>query len=698
MVETSLPSEAPVSALSEREARQELKRLARLIQEHDRLYHQQDAPRISDAAYDALKRRNALIEERFPHLVRADSPSSRVGGPIKEGFGRVAHTVAMMSLSNALNQEEVVAFLNRLRRFLKLEAEAPILLSAEPKIDGLSASLLYEGGQFVRGATRGDGQVGEDITDNLRGVSGVPRVLSGKDVPVRFEVRGEVYMGHEDFRILNARQEKAGEKLFANPRNAAAGSVRQLDAKVTRDRPLRFAAHSWGEASVVPGERYSDVIDKMRTWGVQVVEHRRACVSSVEALMAYHEEMEVHRSALDYDIDGVVYKVEDLGWQARLGSVSLAPRWAIAHKFSPQQAMTVVEKISISVGRTGALTPVAELKPVTVGGVVVRRATLHNEEEIKRLDVREGDTVLVQRAGDVIPQVLRVLEDKRPPRARAYVFPHRCPVCGREAARGKEAEEVVRRCTGGFVCEAQAMARLRHFVSRAAFDIEGLGNEQIELFYKEELVRWPADIFRLQERYEEHPPDIWIYTSGAKKGSLKESVVKLFKQIESRRHVSLDRFIYALGIRHVGEKTALRLARVYGDFAALGQAVRSGELEAVEGIGGTVVQALGDFLRENGDVVEALFGAGVTVSPVEVRHGGVLAGKSVVFTGTLSGMTRAEAKAQAEQLGANISSTISAQTDYVVIGEKPGAKAKKAQALNIRILTEAAWLKLTGAG
>ncbi len=691
-------------ALSEAQARGELARLAREIAAHDRLYHGEDAPAIADADYDALRRRNEAIEARFPALVRADSPSRRVGAAPAAGFAKVRHRQPMLSLGNAANEEEVAEFLKRVRRFLGLGEEAEVALAAEPKIDGISASLRYEDGVFTRGATRGDGAVGEDISANLKTIADIPRRLKGRGAPRILEVRGEVYLPHQDFAALNARQTAAGLAAFANPRNAAAGSLRQLDAAITAARPLRFFAHGVGEVSGSLGSSDMEMMARLEKFGFALIPGRRRCVSLSE-LLAYYREAEERRAALAFDIDGLVYKIDRLDWRARLGVVGRAPRWAVAHKFAPEQAQTILEAIEIQVGRTGALTPRARLRPVTVGGVVVRHATLHNEDEIVRKDVRPGDHVIVQRAGDVIPQIVGVAGAKRAGGSRPFRFPDRCPECGARAVR--EAE-VVRRCQGGLSCGAQMVERLKHFVSRGGFDIEGLGSEQIEDYWGRGMIRAPADIFTLAARYEAAPPAVWRYTSGRKAqiGTLKESAAKLFRMIESRKAVALDRFLYALGVRHVGAQTAQMLARHYGGYEAFAAGMaslaadRSGEeaqaLTAIDGLGGSVAGALADFFGEEGNAaaVAALLAAGVRPRAVAAASGGVLAGRSVVFTGTLAGMTRAEAKARAEALGARVSGSVSAKTDYVVAGEGGGSKLKQAQALGLTILDEAGWLGL----
>ncbi|MFN3744045.1 MAG: NAD-dependent DNA ligase LigA [Hyphomicrobiaceae bacterium] len=559
-------SPVPPEQLSRREAAAEHKKLAAEIAHHDALYYQQDAPVISDAEYDALRERLMAIEARFPDLAGAESPTRRVGAAPVEAFGKVRHEVPMLSLGNVFSSEDVAEFVERVRRFLALRADDPLVFTAEPKIDGLSISIRYEDGHLVRAATRGDGIEGEDVTANVRTVREVPHVLKGAGVPDVIEVRGEIYIGTDDFRRLNAAQAEAGGKVFANPRNAAAGSLRQLDASITAKRPLRFFAYTWGAASKLPAKTQFDVVHAFGKWGLPVNPRMERC-ASVEALLAFYNTMSLDRAGLGYDIDGVVYKVDRLDYQERLGFVSRSPRWATAHKFPAEQAMTRLQDIEIQVGRTGALTPVAKLQPVTVGGVVVSNATLHNEDEIRRKDIRIGDTVVVQRAGDVIPQVVSVVLSRRPPHAKPFKFPHKCPVCGSHAVRdeGEEGGQTgaVRRCTGGLICSAQAKERLKHFVSRLAFDIEGLGEERIELFYDEGLIRAPADIFTLARRDAQSDAPL-----ATRKGFGERSVQNLFRAIDARRRIGLERFLYALGIRHVGETTARDLARAFGTYEA----------------------------------------------------------------------------------------------------------------------------------
>lgn len=703
------PQPRPVDELSASEAASELAHLAEEIARHDRLYYQSDAPEISDAEYDDLRRRNDAIEARFPGLIRADSPSHRVGAAASETFAKVRHRVPMLSLGNAFDDEEVSEFAARVRRFLSLKTDDALAFTAEPKIDGLSISLRYENGHFVEAATRGDGAEGENVTANVATIREIPKKLKGRHVPEVAEVRGEIYMGHADFAALNAAQAESGGKVFANPRNAAAGSLRQLDPAITAARPLRFFAYAWGEMSDMPSDSQNGMVEAFAHWGMPVNPLMTLC-ESAQDLLSFYREIGERRASLGYDIDGVVYKVNRLDYQARLGFVSRSPRWAIAHKFPAEQAVTVLRDIEIQVGRTGSLTPVAKLEPVTVGGVVVSNATLHNEDEIARKDIRVGDTVVVQRAGDVIPQIVRVVTEKRPLSAEPFLFPKTCPVCGSHAVR--EADEspgaggVVRRCTGGLICPAQAKERLKHFVSRLAFDIEGLGEEKIETFFDDELILRPADIFTLEERDKKS-----LTPLRNRKGMGTKSVEKLFRAIDARRTITLDRFIFALGIRHVGETTAKDLAKAYLTFEALRgaveAAVRDGkeseayaDIDAIEGIGETVVDALVDFFSEphNVEALDDLL-AHVTVTPFErpVAVSSPVTGKTVVFTGKLERVGRSEAKAQAERLGAKVAGSVSAKTDYVIAGADAGSKLTNAQKLGVKVLTEDEWLALIGA-
>jgi DNA ligase (NAD+) len=700
-----------VEALREAEAKAELKRLAGEIAHHDQLYYRKDAPEISDAEYDDLRVRNAAIEARFPALRRSDSPSLRVGAAPVEAFGKVRHAVPMLSLGNAFDDEEVSDFMARVRRFLGLGAEATIEVVAEPKIDGLSISLTYEGGRLVQGATRGDGEEGENVTANVKTIKQVPQKLGGRNVPDLIEVRGEIYLPHADFKTLNAEQAANGGKVFANPRNAAAGSLRQLDPSITARRPLRFFAYAWGAASALPAETQSGVIEAFHRWGLPTNPLLSIC-DSLEEVLAYYREIAGRRASLGYDIDGVVYKVNRLDWQDRLGFVSRAPRWAIAHKFPAEEVTTKLLDIEIQVGRTGALTPAAKLEPVTVGGVVVSNATLHNEDEIARKDIRIGDTVIVRRAGDVIPQVMGVVAAKRPKGAKPFKFPEVCPVCGSKAVREVDEKtgraDVVRRCSGGLICPAQLKERLKHFVSRNAFDIEGLGEKQIELFYDEGRIMRPADIFTLAARDARLAPDKRL---AAKKGFGEKSVDNLFKSIEARRRIGLDRFIYALGIRHIGETTARDLAKALGSLDAFRStsmaAARGGkdsdgyrEVDDIEGIGETVVDALVTFFseRHNLEALDDLLEQVEVGDFVRAARASPVTDKTVVFTGSLEKMTRNEAKALAERLGAKVSGSVSKKTDYVVAGADAGSKLAKAREAGVTVLTEDEWLKLIGRG
>jgi DNA ligase (NAD+) len=691
---------------TEAEAAAELERLAREIARHNRLYHGEDAPEISDADYDTLVRRNAELERQFPHLVRADSPSRAVGAAPEGPLAKVRHALPMLSLDNAFSAEEVADFLARVRRFLKLADGDEVALTAEPKIDGLSCSLRYEKGALVLAATRGDGTTGEDVTPNARTIADIPHKLKG-EAPEMFEIRGEVYMSKADFAALNARQAEAGGKIFANPRNAAAGSLRQKDPAITEARPLRFYAHGWGEASELPADTQSGVMRAIEAWGIPL-----SCdlevFTDLEPLLGFYRGIEAKRADLGFDIDGVVYKVDRLDWQRRLGQVARAPRWALAHKFPAERAQTTLVAIDIQVGRTGKLTPVARLEPVGVGGVTVTNATLHNADEIARLGVRPGDRVLIQRAGDVIPQVLENLTpDADLP---AYAFPDHCPECGSEAVR--EEGEVDIRCTGGLICPAQRVERLRHFVSRHALDIEGLGIVHIESFFRDGLLQSPADIFRLRERRAELVGrERWAETS----------VDNLLAAIDAKRAPPLDRFLYALGIRHVGEVTARDLARRYASWSAL-EAMVERALEARRGvskapgederkflqrrdkavvaaietpnIGPEVANAMLDFFEEphNREVLADLFAAGLAPADLvwETRQSPVT-GKTLVFTGALETLSRDEAKAQAEALGAKVAGSVSAKTDLLVAGPGAGSKLKKAAELGVEVIDEAAW-------
>ncbi|WP_340262596.1 NAD-dependent DNA ligase LigA [Sulfitobacter pontiacus] len=693
--------------LSEEEAKAELARLADLLGRANAAYHTQDAPDLSDAEYDRLKRRNQAIEERFPGLKRADSPSDKVGAAPAEGFGKVRHDVAMLSLGNAFEDEDVVDFDARIRKYLGLPSGTPLAFTAEPKIDGLSLSLRYENGDLVQAATRGDGAVGENVTANARTIDTIPTRIEG--APALLEVRGEVYMRHDDFDALNARQTANGGKTFANPRNAAAGSLRQLDAEITRARPLAFFAYAWGAMSAPLAETQFQAIERLKAFGFATNPLTTLCDGPQE-MIAHYRKIEEQRATLGYDIDGVVYKVNDLALQDRLGFRSTTPRWAIAHKFPAELAWTRLEDITIQVGRTGALSPVARLHPVTVGGVVVSNATLHNEDYIKGLDskgariregkdIRVGDWVQVYRAGDVIPKIADVDLGKRPEDARAYVYPTTCPECGSDAIR--EEGDAVRRCTGGLICPAQAVEKLKHFVSRAAFDIDGLGAKQVEQFYADGWIAEPADIFTLKARYGSGMQQL-----KNREGWGEKSADKLFQAIEDKRKIPLSRLIFALGIRHVGEAASNLIAQHYGSWtafeAAMGHA-KSGDgpawddLIGVDGVGQVMAQSLvSTFAQEAERASIDRLVAELSVQDVARpdTEGSPVAGKTVVFTGTLEKMTRAEAKARAERLGAKVSGSVSAKTDILVAGPGAGSKAKKAADLGIQTLDEDGWLAL----
>jgi DNA ligase (NAD+) len=701
-----------VEALSITDARAELKALAQEMAGHDEAYHRQDAPIISDAQYDGLKARNLAIEARFPDLVRKDSPSTRVGARPSEKFAKITHSKPMLSLDNAFSSGDVLAFVERIMRFLKLDE--PPAITAEPKIDGLSLSLRYERGKLVSAATRGDGAVGEDVTRNARTIGSIPQTLAG-DAPAVLEVRGEVYMGDDDFTDLNARMEGNGGKVFANPRNAAAGSLRQLDPEITRARPLKFFAYAWGEVSQPLAETQFEAVQKLKAFGFAINDAMKLC-QNADAALAIYDAIALSRSTLGYDIDGVVYKVDRLDYQERLGFVSRSPRWAIAHKFPAQQAFTTLEAIDIQVGRTGALTPVAKLAPINVGGVVVSNATLHNADYIAGIgndghpirdgrDLRVGDTVIIQRAGDVIPQIVDVLLDQRPADSAPFQFPDLCPACGSAAVREANAKgerDSVTRCTGGLICPAQAVERLKHFVSRNALDIDGLGDKQVEAFYADGLVANAADIFTLGARDARSLKKLkdregWGATSAA----------NLFAAIAERREVPFSRFLFALGARHVGETTARTLARHYQSFdafrasmamASAGDGEALAQLTAIDGIGSTVAGALVAFFGEphNEAVLDGLLKEMTILDELFAVEASPVAGKVVVFTGALEMMTREEAKAMAERLGAKVSGSVSAKTDLLVAGPGAVSKLAKARELGVETLDETGWFALVG--
>lgn len=684
--------------------KQQWQTLAEQIRHHNALYYQQDAPEISDSEYDALFRQLQALEARHPELKTPDSPTQQVGAAPLEKFAKVKHSQPMLSLNNAMNDEEVREWDGRLRRFLGLYDDQEISYVCEVKIDGLSFSARYEKGKFVLGLTRGDGEVGEVITDNLATI--IPTQLIG-NYPDILEVRGEVYMTHDAFAALNKLRKERGESLFANPRNAAAGSLRQLDARVTASRDLNYFVYGWGEMSKTPytGTRHLEYLDEILSYGFVTIGAGQKiftggnvinAIPLEEAISFYKRTLE-KRSSLPYDIDGIVYKVNRLDWQERLGKIGRAPRWALAHKFPAEQAVTRIEAIDVQVGRTGTLTPVARLAPITVGGVVVSNATLHNADEILRKDIRVGDTVVVQRAGDVIPQVVRVYLDKRSANSKPYTFPTHCPVCDSLAVR--EEGEAATRCTGGLMCDAQVVERLKHFVSRGALDIDGLGEKQITAFWQDGLIANPADIFHLHEK---------IDIIKTREGWGDKSVQNLMDGIEKARSVPLAKFIYALGIRHVGDITGKLLARHYSSFASWHAAMlalpeseeESQKLQDIDGIGGKVVTALADFFREphNKEIVRRL-GDELKIADAEaVAATSPVSGKTVVFTGTLTKMSRAEAKARAESLGAKVSGSVSARTDFLVAGEAAGSKLKKAKELGVHVLTEEEWLQLVDGG
>jgi DNA ligase (NAD+) len=701
-----------VATLSEAQAKAELARLAETIAYHDRLYHEKDAPEISDAEYDTLRLRNAAIEERFPQLVRADSPSRRVGATPASGFAKVTHRKPMLSLDNAFDPEDVRAFFQSVRNFFRSPEDlarvdpATIAVAAEPKIDGLSCSLRYEKGVLTLAATRGDGVTGEDVTANVRTLKDIPHRLTTRSWPAAIEIRGEIYMERPAFFALNAEREKAGEPVFANPRNFAAGSLRQLDPSVTALRPLKFFAYAWGESDRPVARTHSEAIGHFRDWGLPVNPLSKLC-HGVDEVLAFHGDMAARRASLPYDIDGVVYKVDDLELEERLGFAARAPRWALAHKFPAEQAQTVLREILLQVGRQGTLTPVAALEPITVGGVVVERATLHNEDEIKRKDIREGDTVVIQRAGDVIPQVVSVVLERRPEKSAPYLLSEvisrrtgkpECPICQSLAVR--EEGEAAWRCTGGLICPAQIVERLRHFVSRDAFDIDGLGMKHITAFWEDQLIKTPADIFRLD-----------FAEIAEREGWGEQSAGKLHDAIEAKRKIALDRFIYALGIPQVGQQTAKLLARHYLSFARWQEAMAQAQdpeseawrtLNDIHGIGEDMAADIVGFFaeRHNRELLEELRNA-IDVADYAAAPAAAnapLAGKTIVFTGTLTAMSRSEAKARAEALGANVAASVSGKTDYLVVGADAGSKAEKARALGVKTMTEEEWLALARGG
>ena len=691
-----------VDHLSPIEARIEHARLTEELSKHDQRYYQEDAPIISDAQYDALRQRYEALEKLFPELVTDQSLTQKVGSKPSEKFAKIKHSIPMLSLGNVFTDDDVSDFVARVRRFLGQAQSQQICFTAEPKIDGLSCSLRYERGMFISAATRGDGFEGEDVTANIKTLKEIPMHLTGAP-PEVLEVRGEVYMTHEDFQALNQRQQSQSKALFANPRNAAAGSLRQLDAKITSTRPLHFFAYAWGAVSQMPAATQAGVLEAFKSYSLPVNPLTRLCCT-LEEMLDHFQFIESQRATLGYDIDGVVYKVDSIELQTRLGFVSRAPRWAVAHKFPAEQATTIVRDIEIQVGRTGALTPVARLAPVTVGGVIVSNATLHNEEEISRKDIRIGDTVVIQRAGDVIPQIAHVEFSKRPKSAKPFSFPDVCPRCGSAALREIDEKtgvaDVVRRCTGSLVCPAQAIERLKHFCSRNAFDIEGLGDKQIEYFYQEGLIETAADIFTLEERDRASLTKI-----KNREGFGETSVKNLFHAINARRKIEINRFIYALGIRHIGETNARRLARHFIDFETLRLTAslakpdtpERARIDTIDGVGPVVAEALHDFFSEphNSRALDALLKE-VKLEPMPaVATTSAVSGKTVVFTGALERLTREEAKAQAERFGAKVAGSVSKKTDLLVAGPGAGSKLTTAQALGVEVISEDEWFKRT---
>ena len=699
---TAISFSRPVESLTRDEAEIELESLADEIARHDRLYYGSDAPELSDAEYDRLRHRNGELESRFPDLVRTDRPSHRVGAPPSRGFEEVRHARPMLSLENAFTDEEVTSFFSGVRNFIKElrdDPNLPIELVAEPKIDGLSATLRYEEGRLVLGATRGDGTTGENVTSNLRTLRDIPLSLAGDEIPSIVEVRGEVYMTRGEFRSLNQERQQAGESLYANPRNAGAGSLRQLDSQITAKRNLKFFGYALGEVSQEIKGTYWSTLQRLASWGFPVNPLACVCATVANGLEEYRR-IEIARPDLDYDIDGVVYKVNRLDWQERLGTAGRAPRWAVAHKFPAERAKTRLERIQIQVGRTGALTPVAKLAPVNVGGVMVSRASLHNEDEILRKDIREGDLVIVQRAGDVIPQIIEVDVGARPPNSKPFDYPSTCPACGSQATR--EDGVAIRRCSGGLVCPAQRVERLRHFVSRSAFDIEGFGGKRIEEFFKEGLIETPADIFRLEANDARSGDSL-----RERKGWNDKSVENLFSAIARRRVISLERFIFALGVREIGQETARLLAKTYTSLKAWRNMMLAArdqdstaykELISIGQIGPKVAAEIVAFFSElhNVEVLDDLTEHVRVEDYTAPKIDTPLSSKSIVFTGSLTKMTRLEAKARAEALGAIVASAVSSKTDFVVAGADPGSKARKANDLGIKVLNEDDWLDLIG--
>ncbi len=686
--------------MNDAQVKRRLAILAMELKAADDQYYQDDAPVLTDAEYDALRRENSELEAAYPHLIRPDSPSKKVGAKPSSKFGKITHKVAMLSLDNAFTDEDVADFAARVKRFLSLPETANISFTAEPKIDGLSAALRYEDGKLVSGATRGDGKVGEDVTANLSTLGTIPQTLNGDDWPDVVEVRGEVYIGHDDFQAMNAAQVDAGKEPYKNPRNAAAGSLRQIDPSITKQRPLKFFAYTWGDISAPFAKTQMEAVEAFKQWGFDVNPHMK-CHDTAKDMIAHYHDIETRRADLGYDIDGVVYKVNDLALQERLGFVSRAPRWAIAHKFPAEKAITRLNDIDVQVGRTGALTPVAKLEPITVGGVVVSNATLHNEDEIARLGVKPGDTVEIQRAGDVIPQVLRVVKDGG---GAPFTLPHQCPVCGADAVRDEDEKtgrvDVIRRCSNGLLCPAQATEGLKHFVSRRAFDIDGMGAKQIEAFYAKGLVVEPADIFTLEARNNEIGLESW-------EGWGQTSASNLFAAINARRTIDFDRFLYALGIRHIGQGNANLLAKhylswdkFYADIRAIEDKLSAPwlELMGIDGVGEGAADAVRDFFQRasNEKLLSNLLEQVTIVDAEAPSSDSPVSGKTVVFTGKLELFSRDEAKAKAQSLGAKVSGSVSAKTDFLVAGPGAGSKLKKAEALGVKVLTESEWLTLIG--
>lgn len=686
-----------ILTITEEQAKIELEKIAKEMAKADEAYYQNDDPYLTDAEYDELKLLNEKLEQKFPHLVRTDSPSKRIGAPVKSDFKKVIHKIPMLSLGDIFSEEELVDFVKGIQRFLNTDTD--IEFTSEPKMDGLSFSARYENGRFISGATRGDGKTGEDITDNLKTIAALPHFIDAADFPEIIELRGEVYMAKADFFELNAKNEKENKKPFANPRNAAAGSLRQLDANITKERKLSLLVYTWGEVSNVFWKSQSEFLETIQRWGFPVNPYNRLCRNLKEIIDSYESLLNT-RADLPYDIDGIVYKVNSLELQNRLGFLTRTPRWAIAHKFPAEKAVTRINNIRIQVGRTGALTPVADLEPVNVGGVMVSHATLHNEDEIKRKDIRIGDYVTIQRAGDVIPQVLGVVLEKRSDDSKPFEFPKFCPECGAHAIR--EEDEAVRRCTGGLSCPAQAIERIKHFVSREAFNIEGLGGKIIEQFFAEGILQSPADIFTLEAR--NGGDDLFSAASGLhlehRDGWGRKSVENLFKAINERRIITLPRFIYALGIRQVGAATSLLIAKNYGSFSYFMQEMCRGDTEkliSIDGIGEAMAHDVVEFFKEEHNlmIVQKLLNEVKIEEFVDnTAADTAVSGKTIVFTGTLEHLTRAEAKAKAQSLGAKVAGSVSAHTDYVVMGADAGSKARKAQELGIKILSEEEFLQL----